>query len=88
MPWPFMPPIAWAPTDDRIAFFGCVEDASLSVTLVGDISDPTIPLTIIARSKAETSAVRHLKWLDHTQLVVSTPATDAQQAVVTTFDVP
>ena len=84
-PWT---PIAWAPTGNRIAFFGCTKDASLSAVLVGDLSDPAIPLTVIARSKAEASAVRQLKWLNHTHLVVSTPATDAQQAIVSTFVVP
>jgi len=84
-PWT---PIAWAPTGNRIAFFGCTKEASLSVVLVGDLSDPAIPLTVIARSKAEVSAVRQLKWLDHTQLIVSTPATDAQRAAVSTFVVP
>ena len=84
-PWT---PIAWAPTGNRIAFFGCTKDTSLSVVLVGDLSDPAIPLTVIARSKAQASAVRQLKWLDHTHLVVSTPATDAQQAMVSTFVVP
>jgi hypothetical protein len=84
-PWT---PIAWAPTGNRIAFFGCTKDASLSVVLVGDLSDPAIPLTVIARSKAQASAVRQIKWLDHTHLVVSTSATDAQQAIVSTFVVP
>ena len=85
-PWT---PIAWAPpAGDRIAFFGCVEDSSVSVAVVGDLSDPAINLTILASSKAESSDARQLKWLDRTQLVVSMPATDAKKATVTTFVVP
>jgi len=82
-------PIAWAPpAGDRIVFFGCVENSSFSVAVVGDLSDPATDLKVIAASKAESSDVRQLKWLDHTRLVISTPATDAKQAVVTTFVVP
>lgn len=82
-------PIAWAPpAGDRIAFFGCVEDSSFSVAVVGDLSDSAANLTIVAPSKAKASDARQLKWLDHKQLVVSMPATDAQQAEVTTFVVP
>ena len=85
-PWT---PIAWAPPGgDRIAFFGCVEDSSVSIAVVGDLSDPAYNLKIVASSKAEASDARQIKWLDHTRLVVSTPATDAKQAVVTTFVIP
>ena len=84
-PWT---PIAWAPTGDRIAFFGCAEDDSLSVVLVGELSGPAISLTVVARSKVESSATRQLSWLDDTQLVVSTPADDTQQAAIITLAVP
>lgn len=85
-PWT---PIAWAPPmGTRIAFFGCTEDDSLSVALVGDLSGPVINLTAIARSKVESSTSRQLRWLDRTQIVITAPANGAQRAVVTTFVVP
>jgi hypothetical protein len=79
-------PIAWSPKGDRIAFFACAEDNSFSVATVADLLDPTITLSVIGQSKTKTSDARQIKWLDATQLVISTP--DKDQSTIDTFDVP
>jgi len=84
-PWT---PIAWSATNDRIAFFACARDASVSMAVVGDLSDSTIPLTACGPSKAESSDTRRISWIDEMQIVVSMPETDRQQSTVAMFEVP
>jgi hypothetical protein len=84
-PWT---PVAWDPTNSRLAFFGCVEDDPLSMALVGDLTGLDPALEAVPSSKIESSVKRDLKWLDRTRITISTPATDSQSAAVTIFSVP
>jgi hypothetical protein len=80
-------PLAWAPDNDMIAFFGCAEDNSLSVVITADLTTTPPDLDIIGNSRINSSDERQLRWLDDAKLVVSSPAVGQQPATITTFEV-
>lgn len=79
---------AWNTGSKQLAFFVCDEEKPLSIVVVVDLStgEPELkPLTATEHNEIEK---RDLKWLNETQLVVSTPAGGSQPATVQTFDAP
>jgi hypothetical protein len=84
-PWT---PIAWSPTGEAIALFGCAEDDAFSVAVVADLSVSDPELSIIGASKAGVSDDRQVEWLDAEHLVVNTPSSSKNLPTVQTFEVP
>ena len=85
-PWT---PVDWASTGERLAFFGCAPDNSVSFLMISDLTTTPAKTVAVAASQLLSPDERQVKWLDASRMIVSLPAADPQKAaVITEYAIP